>query len=399
MSEHCFVPLDDFVAETCDYVPEPILGTTDDKVVPCGGLWILSGKTGKGKTTLAVDAAFHLAAGIPWLGMEVPYRNAVLLIENEGPREPFRQKLEAKRETWTHSFADQHDGRGEGGIFVYDGNWGSLRLTDEDARQRLREFIALNSIDIVIGDPLNMLGVQGVGSPGDTREFVILLRDCGLGETAFCLLHHVRHNLVKKADGDELDEISGAWAPHADAVMSLAMLEGNRSRLSFPKLRWAKERHKPLVLGFDPESEGFEVVAEVEGAEDRDYVTEIAGYLVEHPATPIDEIAKAIEAQRRRVKVALETSGRFERAQTPPGRHRNAKCWSLAEEPVPGSGTGWDGLPQVERDGIPVRTHPLPVREGFGDGFPPTTHPEDPSGIDTEEIERLAEIARGELRR
>jgi hypothetical protein len=50
---------------------EPLLGTADDMILAAGGLLILYGDGGTAKTTLTLDAAFHMAAGIPWLGIEV----------------------------------------------------------------------------------------------------------------------------------------------------------------------------------------------------------------------------------------------------------------------------------------------------------------------------------------
>jgi hypothetical protein len=46
-----------------------------------------------------------LASGIDYLGLEIPRPLNVLFIENEGPREPFRRKLERKRATWAHGIA------------------------------------------------------------------------------------------------------------------------------------------------------------------------------------------------------------------------------------------------------------------------------------------------------
>ena len=46
-----------------------------------------------GKTTWAIDGVVHLAAGAAWLGIPVPRPVRVLVIENEGPAELFREKL------------------------------------------------------------------------------------------------------------------------------------------------------------------------------------------------------------------------------------------------------------------------------------------------------------------
>jgi hypothetical protein len=185
----------------------------------------------------------------------------VLIAENEGPREPFRQKLAIKRQLWQHEIL--------GEIFIYVEDWGSLLLSP-DSILRLRRFIEEHQMDLVIGDPLDSVGIRGVGSPEDTREFCKLLVAAGLTrDVAFWLLHHPR-----KADADdELDEVSGAWGGRVgraggagawggrvDTLLKLDKLDGSRARLSFPKVRWSRRGSRPaLILGFDPETEGFAV--------------------------------------------------------------------------------------------------------------------------------------------
>ena len=65
-------------------------------LTPSGGLALIGGQAGSGKTTFAIDAAFHLAGGVDWLGWKVPEPLRVLVIENEGPREPVAAVREAR---------------------------------------------------------------------------------------------------------------------------------------------------------------------------------------------------------------------------------------------------------------------------------------------------------------
>jgi hypothetical protein len=76
---------------------EALLGDEDGALIPAGGDVMVYGDGGAGKTTLAVDLAFHWAAGDDWLGIPVPRPVSVLLIENEGPRALLRKKLRRKR--------------------------------------------------------------------------------------------------------------------------------------------------------------------------------------------------------------------------------------------------------------------------------------------------------------
>jgi AAA domain len=281
-----------------------------------------------------VDAAFHLASGRDWLGFKVPRPLRVLIIENEGPQEMFRRKLEAKAAAWFHEI--------RGAIFVHTFDWGGLDMRDKEQRRRLREHIAEYRIDLVFGDPLDSCGLEGVGSPEDTRAFMALAQEVGLHRTvAFCFLHHVR----KERTDDDVEALSGAWGGRPDTVLVLSALAGQRSRLAVPKVRWSRRGKRPaLILGFDPEIEGFDFVGE-EG-EERDYAAEIAALLSDNMWRTVDEIAApkepkreegkepkepGIGASRTTIKKTLE--GNPERFVRKPGdevgRHANAQVWGL----------------------------------------------------------------------
>jgi len=136
------------------------------------------------------------------------------------------------------------------------------------------------------GFRLDSLGIDGVGSPEDTRKFMELMSGAGLfRDVAFLLLHHPR----KETSQDELDEVSGAWGGKPDTMLRLEKLDGNRGRLPFPKIRWSRlGTRKALILGFDPES--FSVVAEEED-EERDYAAEIEELLADGTWRITKEIA------------------------------------------------------------------------------------------------------------
>jgi hypothetical protein len=90
---------------------------------------------------------------------------------------------------------------------------------------------------------------------------------------------------------DAIDEVSGAWGGKPDTMLRLEKLDGNRGRLSFPKIRWSRlGTRKALILGFDPETESFSVVAEEED-EERDYAAEIEELLADGTWRITKEIA------------------------------------------------------------------------------------------------------------
>jgi 5S rRNA maturation endonuclease (ribonuclease M5) len=391
--------LDEFIATKSD-LPPALLGDDVETILAAVGFLLLFGRGGRGKTTLSVDAVLHLASGIDWLGFHVERPLRILVIENEGPRELFRDKLERKRSHWPHPIA--------GAIFVYTENWGAFTLSDPQAIERLRAFIAQNQVDLVIGDPLDTLGVAGVGSPDEIRTFVALMVEAGLSrDVAFWLLHHPR----KERTDDELDEAAGAWGGKPDTVLRIDVQPGDRARLSFPKVRWSRRSRRPaLILAFDPETEGYSVVGE-EG-EERDLAAEIEELLadgvwriVKEVAAPKDADKPGVGANADSVKTTLE--GNPERFESRTGdeavalgRRANATVWqkqtrgpeSVESEHVLPGGKGRNGLrppSSIEDEVRESDLSPAQTDSGFSESVDSVA-----VGEDDTEVERLADLAR-----
>ena len=318
--------LEEFIAEK-SVLPPALVGDEDEILLPATGLMLLFAKGGRGKTTLIVEAALHFASGIEWLGFKVERPLRILLIENEGPREPFRMKLALKRELWAREIS--------GAVFVHTLDWGAFSLASVDASERLRAFVEQHRIDLVVGDPLDSLGMEGVGSPDETRRFMALMSRVGLfRDVAFLLLHHPR----KESAEDELDEAAGAWGGKPDTVLRLDKREGNRARLSFPKVRWSRRGTRPaLILAFDPETEGF-TVAHEEQADERDYVDDVAALLGDGTwRTLLEIVAKknegGIGASRTAVESILKNRADLfvSRNGKEVGRSARATVWQLCE--------------------------------------------------------------------
>jgi hypothetical protein len=151
--------------------------------------------------------------------------------------------------------------------------------------------------------------MAGAGSPEETRSFLRLLKKAGLWtNVAFLLLHHPH----KREAIDPIDELSGDWGGHPDAIFGVKMEPGDRTRLSFHKLRhWQRGKRAAMMLAFDPDNERFTFVADVEEVE-RDYAAEIEELLTEHERTwwTRAELAEknsgGIGASRDKVQEALE---------------------------------------------------------------------------------------------
>jgi hypothetical protein len=231
----------------------PLVGNSEDEaVIAAHSFTILAGMPGAGKTTLAIDFAFHLASGQPWLNMAISDPRRILIMENEGPERAFQRKLAAKHTTWKHG--------GQENIYVHTWRWNQLSLQDDDAQDQLRHFLTQNAIDLVIADPLDSFGTDGIGSPADTEAFTQLLKSLGLGTTvAYFFLHHFR----KEISLSEINQVSGAWGRRLDALLVLKETERkDELRLSFPKLRWQDTEPAPLILGKIKETRTFQVLGE-----------------------------------------------------------------------------------------------------------------------------------------
>jgi RecA-family ATPase len=217
------LPLGDFIAAKQN-APEPLLGTEDDNILPAHGLGLVIGKGGKGKTTFVIDLCLHLASGVDFLGLNVERPLNTLLIENEGPREPFRRKVERKLESWPHEI--------KGLIAIHTENWGLARLDLPGVVDRLNAYCIEHEIDLVVGDPLDSLGMDGEGSPSETRAMVDRFKAGGLfTERAWLLPHHSRKESVQ----DAVDEAAGAWGGRPDALLTLEKKSDNQARLSFAR--------------------------------------------------------------------------------------------------------------------------------------------------------------------
>ena len=114
--------------------------------------------------------------------------------------------------------------------------------------------------DLIFGDPLDSLGVEGVSSPEDTRRFLGLMKRAGLNKSnAWWLNTHPRKEETKEA----IDEIAGSWGGKPDTIMLLDMLADDRSRVRFPKVRWAKRGKRPtILLAYDADTATFTYLAE-----------------------------------------------------------------------------------------------------------------------------------------
>jgi AAA domain/DnaB-like helicase N terminal domain len=328
--------------------PEPLLGTDDMPIIAVGSFNLFAGRPGAGKTTALLDACCHMAAGVPWPPRDTdkapepwpvsrPLR--IAFIENEGPQESFRAKLHRKLECFPHSVR-------EGALMIQTARWGTFSFADHGLMNQVAAELDAHEIDLVVGDPLASLGLEGVGSPAETLAFVQLLRPLGLGaHRAFLFLHHFREKVEKGED--ELQRISGAWGGHLDTLLSLSATHSeDQLRLNYPKVRWARSRAPhAVILGKVYNAMAFEAIAEEGDAallEPR-----ISQALADSRASghskqgwqTADEIRAVLGARRVDTKQALEGARHLFKSVTGDGakalgaKSGKAILWGLADWP------------------------------------------------------------------
>lgn len=273
--------LSDFVAVE-EEGAEALVGGSGEAVIPEGGDVMLYGDGGAGKTTLAIDLAFHLAAGDEWLGCPVARPARVLLIENEGPRPLYRGKLRRKAEAWPGSEVEERIG-------VLERPWGRVSLAEPGWREALAEKITTGEIDVLIAGPVSRLGMNESGTLQEVRDFMDLvgdLRERSGRRLAVVLIHHENKG----------GKVSGAWEGSGDTLFHVQGQGHGKTRLHVQKARWASAWHATTLHLHWAEGEGFEVAEE--GPERPERVWEdVAAYVRAHGGCSWNEVDAAVSGE------------------------------------------------------------------------------------------------------
>jgi hypothetical protein len=273
---------------------DPLIGHAGEVLIPQGGDVMVYGEGGAGKTTLVDDAACHLAAGRDWLGMPIPRRARVLLVENEGPRPLLRAKLRAKLAVW--------DGPDiAGGVQILAAPWASFTFADEQWRTELARIVDEHEIDVIIAGPLTRIGMDSAGTLQEVAAFAALIDDvrrrCGR-RVAVILVHHENKG----------GTVSGAWEGAGDTLLHVEAAGPGRTILRIQKARWASDYHGRTLKLKWTDGEGFEVEA------DRDLLAEIEALFADGKWRTINEVRVAVGAGKESVEdvILKDNADRFQ---------------------------------------------------------------------------------------
>ncbi len=345
------VPLQEF-AGTVEESATPLMGTPNDSLLPSEGLLLMYGDGGAGKTTLTVDAVAHIAAGQPWLQVAIPEPVRVLLIENEGPRGPFRETLAHKLARWSgESFVDR--------VRVLEEPWAQFTLSDPLFREAIANEITAQQTQLVVVGPLASLGAKGTGTPDDVTDFAALISDLRSRTPqpfAIWIVHHE----------NKAGDVSGAWERLPDTLVHVSAQGNGHTRVLWRKVRWSSRLHNTSVTLTWDDSNFL-----IEEKKERDYESELLVAMAQSDETWFTsrDCLKALKdasedgkaANREKVEAALEAmreSGRAIYEVGPQGRHVNARCYRLS----------------VAQDAL-SHTEPHGISEGHGDDVAQVARP------------------------
>lgn len=212
------------------------------------------GRAGTGKSWLAIELAFALAAGEPWLGLYPTEKCKVLVIQTEQTERQYQRRIV--------KYCDNLDGVMPDNISF-----------DNDMELKLDQFHGLNAIiqdieeqqpDVVILDCLYQMISGSVSSEPELKKFKDNID--GLRKRyhiAFCMIHHPRKTYTGNDDmGIEemlTSSIFGNWLDTAIRVAPLHPDDDQPTEISmrFQKVKDAEDKVPEVRLKFNKKTVRF----------------------------------------------------------------------------------------------------------------------------------------------
>lgn len=280
-AEFRFTPVGEFAAADEEGTEPLATGPDGGTAIPADGNVLIWGPPGATKTSLTLDQAEKLAQCEPWLGLLHPTRPLrIALIENEGPRQEFRRKLQRKL---AHAGIDLGDQ-----IVVLEEPWGRFTFADPDHRAKLADCANEHRTDLLIVGPLIAVGAIGSGTPAEVHEFETYLTDLRA-----LLDHPVAVELIHHSN--KAGDVSGAWDRVPDTEIHVTAHGHGFTHLHWKKVRWCSALHETTTQLVWTDGDSYEVTESKTTDLSPDEITElIVAYVGAHPGTSWTPVEKNI---------------------------------------------------------------------------------------------------------
>ena len=366
-----FVTVEDFVAHPVPQAEPIVVDANGATALAADGLGLTYGDGGAGKTTVWLDASMHFVVGDPWLaGLLAPTRPLhVGWVENEGPQEEFRRKLERKLGAW-------RDRLPPGRFHVLNAPWGALDLRLVEHRAGLAGAVRELNLDLLVIGPLNDLGMQGGGTPDEVRAFHAHLKNVQALAGRLVSLMVLHHE-------NTAGRVSGAWTGRPDLLVHVVAQGNGKTRVHWQKAKWSSPLHGTANNLHWRDGEGFELAPDEAPRPERTF-DGIADYVKAHGGTAWGPVEKAVRGngdylrQRREQMLAdgvLLNIGRGRKGDPQFLWHRDDPERPTLEGAVSEGGHGSDTVNVPTGDGGEagaVSVCPVRSRDTDTDTAPPT---------------------------
>ncbi len=245
-------PLAEFLAET----PNPAPSLLGEGLIPKGGIVLLSGEGGVGKSTLAVQLALSLGAvsdasdaHADFLGFRISEPARVLYVQREGNRHSFRARL---------AVAAASLGAGAALLDV-SAPPDSRRISDWTS---LQAEIELKASDLAVIDTISRFALFDENSSKDWKEKVFLPAEA-VAQATGCAILFIHHwgKPADNRDGRHRTRGTSAMVDDCDSAIRLSRgPDPDLRRVEFDKVRCGAEPD-PVVCRSDRERAIFVPVA------------------------------------------------------------------------------------------------------------------------------------------